>query len=55
MLTLLLEDRPGDISFAVDAAYEMPPKFLKQLREGLEQVDSDTVRQQVEELLSSPE
>lgn len=50
VLEVLLEDRPGDLSFAVEAAGEMPPKFVKQLRAGLAQLD-DSLRGPIEALL----
>jgi len=41
LLNLLLEDRPGDIWIALEAAQAMPDRFLSQLREGIEQLPSD--------------
>jgi len=35
LLTVLLEDRPGDIQSAIKAAKKMPEKFLEQLTSGL--------------------
>jgi len=42
VLRVLLEERPGDILLAHDAAELMPPKFLFQLRQGLSQTDEET-------------
>jgi hypothetical protein len=41
LLNLLLEDRPGDIWIALEAAQTMPGKFLSQLTEGIEQLPTD--------------
>ena len=49
VLEVLLEDRPGDIAFAFDAADDMPPKFMKQMRAGFELVAPE-VRSDVLEL-----
>jgi len=36
LLALLLEDRPGDVWLALDAAQAMPEKFRLQLKAGIE-------------------
>lgn len=41
LLGVLLEDRPGDIWLALEAAQAMPDKFLSQLSEGIEQLPTD--------------
>ena len=47
LLTLLLEDRPGDIWIALDAARTMPGKFQSQLEQGIEQLPA-VIRQAVQ-------
>jgi hypothetical protein len=49
VLSALIEDRPGDLLLALDAARDMPPKFIKQMRAGLSQID-EQVRRAVEDL-----
>ena len=51
VLDVLLEDRPGDILVAAEAAEKMPRKFISQLRAGLERVE-ETVRHGVLEIHS---
>ena len=41
LLNLLLEDRPGDIWIALEAAQAMPDRFLSHLAEGIEQLPAD--------------
>lgn len=41
LLNVLLEDRPGDIQSAIDAAREMPEKFLEQMKSGLKKLPDD--------------
>ncbi len=38
LLSLLLEDRPGDVHLACDAAKQMPDKFIVQLRAGIKKL-----------------
>lgn len=52
LLSLLLEDRPGDIWIALEAAQAMPDKFLSQLAEGIEQLPTD-LKQTIGEHLNS--
>ncbi|MGM0558870.1 MAG: GSU2403 family nucleotidyltransferase fold protein [Myxococcota bacterium] len=52
VLRVLLEERPGDIHFAADAAHEMAPKFLMQLRRGLTHIDYE-ISSEVEQILKS--
>ena len=49
VLEVLLEDRPGDILIAAEAAEAMPRKFISQLRTGLGRVEEKT-RQRVLEI-----
>lgn len=51
VLDVLLEDRPGDILLAYDAARAMPPKFLAQLGRGVARLD-EPIRERFEALLS---
>ena len=44
LLNVLLEDRPGDIWIALEAAQSMPDKFLSQLSKGIEQLPDDLKR-----------
>ena len=55
LLNVLLEDRPGDIWIALDAAQAMPDKFLSQLSEGIEQLPDDLKRVIGEHINSSGE
>lgn len=41
LLKLLLEDRPGDVWLALDAAQAMPEKFRLQLKAGIESLPGD--------------
>ena len=41
LLTVLFEDRPGDIQSAMKAAGKMPEKFLAQLKSGLKKLPDD--------------
>ena len=41
LLDVLLEDRPGDIWIAVEAALAMQTKFQSQLAKGIEQLPAD--------------
>ncbi len=41
LLELLLEDRPGDVWLALDAAQAMPEKFRLQLKVGIENLPED--------------
>lgn len=50
VLRVLLEDRPGDLILALEAAQQMPPKFMKQLEAGLAQLDAE-VRSGVEAMM----
>lgn len=43
LLSVLLEDRPGDIQAAVAAAKKMPDKFLKQLESGVEKLSGELI------------
>ena len=54
LLNLLLEDRPGDIWIALEAAHAMPDKFLAQLAEGIEQLPTDLKQRLGEHLNSIP-
>jgi hypothetical protein len=54
LLNLLLEDRPGDIWIALEAAQAMPGKFLSQLTEGIEQLPIDLKQTIGEHLNSTP-
>ena len=50
VLSLLVDERPGDVLLAIDAAREMAPKFLKQLRAGLERMGGE-VASEIETML----
>jgi len=50
LIEVLLADRRGDLLLALDAARAMPPKFLQQLRSGLESLP-DPVRCEILDLL----
>jgi len=52
VLEVLLEDRPGEIYFAADAARKMPDKFLKQLRTGVGQLASEQLREEIQAIIS---
>jgi hypothetical protein len=41
LLELLLDDRPGDVWLAFDAAQAMPEKFRLQLNAGIEHLPND--------------
>lgn len=41
LLNILLEDRPGDVWIALEAAQAMQDRFLSQLAEGIEQLPAD--------------
>lgn len=41
ILEVLVEDRPADISFAADAAKQMPAKFGRQMEQGLAQLPEE--------------
>ncbi len=41
LLTVLLEDRPGDIQIAYEAAQEMPDKFVQQMQSGINNLSKD--------------
>jgi len=43
LLAVLLEDRPGDIHSAMDAARAMPEKYLEQLIVGLKKLPDELV------------
>jgi hypothetical protein len=54
LLSLLLEDRPGDIWIALEAAQAMPDKFMSQLAERIEQLPYDLKQTNGEHLKSIP-
>ena len=54
VLRVLFDDRPGDIALALDAAHQMPPKFMVQLRQGVTQLDQET-RELLESFLDRTE
>lgn len=41
LLEVLIEERPGEIILAIDAALEMPDKFMSQLKNGAEQLPAE--------------
>jgi len=45
LLTVLLEDRPGDIQLAIKAAKKIPAKFLEQLTSGLRKLPDNLADQ----------
>jgi hypothetical protein len=52
LLDLLLEDRPGDVWIALEAAQAMPDRFRSQLAEGIEQLPT-SLKQAIGEHLNS--
>jgi len=44
LLTVLLEDRPGDIQLAFEAAQKIPKKFMDQLTIGLKKLPDNLVK-----------
>ncbi|MDH5328221.1 MAG: GSU2403 family nucleotidyltransferase fold protein [Gammaproteobacteria bacterium] len=44
LLSVLLEDRPGDIPLAIEAAKNMPDKFLDQMKSGLKKLPNDLAK-----------
>ncbi|MFV1985615.1 MAG: GSU2403 family nucleotidyltransferase fold protein [Thiohalomonadales bacterium] len=40
LLTVLINERPGEVMLAIDAAKKMPKKFIEQLCEGLTQLEN---------------
>jgi hypothetical protein len=52
LLSVLLEDRPGDVWIALEAAFVMPEKFQSQLANGIEYLPS-SVKEAVTAHLSS--
>ncbi|MDM8558668.1 GSU2403 family nucleotidyltransferase fold protein [Candidatus Parabeggiatoa sp. HSG14] len=51
ILSILIEDRPGDILLALEAVQSQPEKFRKQLRKGIEKLNSDLQAQFKREIL----
>ena len=41
IIAVLLEQRPGDLWLALDAAVEYHDKFMKELEAGIEQLDEE--------------
>jgi hypothetical protein len=50
VLRVLVDEHPGDVLFALDAARQMPSTFMSQLLAGLSHVDDD-VRKSVEAMI----
>ena len=50
VLVALIEDRPGDVVLALEAAHQMPPKFTRQLRDGLQHLDGPELRSEIENI-----
>ena len=50
LLSVLLEDRPGDIQTAIEAAKKMPERFLQQLASGIEKLPDDLANKLIPKL-----
>jgi hypothetical protein len=51
LLSVLIEDRPGDLLLALEAIPSQPDKFLKQLRQGIKQLNKPLQQQLLKEIL----
>jgi len=52
ILSVLIEERPGDILLALEATASQPKKFRQQLRQGIEKLSNNTQKQKLIEMLS---
>lgn len=51
LLSILIEERKGDVLLALDAAKKMPGKFMLQLREGLDFLESEDIKSVIREII----